>query len=304
MDSKDRVALGRLERRPAREAWLNEASEFMPWLADNLDVLGGELGLALTLRSREHRVGHYWLDLLLEDERGRTVVVENQFGGGDHDHLGKLLTYAAGTKADVVIWLAESFGEEQVAALEWLNQNTLPGVGFFGVEFELLRIGQEHAPHFRVVVRPNEWVQEVRRETRARLEWDWEAYKRDLGLSDERIAIGRALVEKLEAATSERELPWQIQFRKGYVALQRSGGYNVAVVDMYWRAPPRFAVKVPSAPESLGLANPFAGLKADWNERDYEWGWTIQSLGAVPDVGAALDLARPFHPTSGAMVTP
>src|SRR5689334_11755789 len=105
-----RIPLGRLERRPAREAWLHEASEFTPWLADNLDVLGGELGLALTLRSREHKVGRYWLDLLLEDERGRTVVVENQFEGADHDHLGKLLTYASGTRADVVIWIAESFG--------------------------------------------------------------------------------------------------------------------------------------------------------------------------------------------------
>jgi hypothetical protein len=51
------ASLGRLERRPAREGWSGEATHFTPWLADDLDVLGSELGLALTLRTREHSVG-------------------------------------------------------------------------------------------------------------------------------------------------------------------------------------------------------------------------------------------------------
>ena len=60
--------------------------------------------------------GKYWLDLLLADARDRVVIVENQFGATDHDHLGKLLTYCAGTDAQVVIWISESLNEEHVAA--------------------------------------------------------------------------------------------------------------------------------------------------------------------------------------------
>lgn len=126
----DKYGLGRLERDAARTAWSGEATDFTPWLAEHLDVLGGAVGLALTLRAREHPVGRYSLDLLLEDARERTVIVENQFEQTDHDHLGKLLTYAAGTKADLVIWIAETFTEEHLAALEWLNSSTIEAVGF------------------------------------------------------------------------------------------------------------------------------------------------------------------------------
>ncbi len=91
------------------------------------------------------------------------MIVENQFGQTDHDHLGKLLTYCAGTEADVVIWIAERLNEEHLAALECLNENTRSGVGFFGVELELLRISDSPlAPNFRVLVQPNEWAKSVR----------------------------------------------------------------------------------------------------------------------------------------------
>jgi len=293
------TSLGRLERRPAREAWSGEATDFTPWLAESLDVLGSELGLALTLRAREHPVGRYYLDLLLEDARGRTVAVENQFGQTDHDHLGKVMTYAAGTKADVVIWIAETFTEEHAAALTWLNQTSLPGVGFFGIELEVLRIGAEQAPHFRVVVRPNEWEQQARREAAAREAWGWERYATDLRVTSGRLAIAQALVHGLEEAVRERDLPWQIQFRKGYIALQRAGGYNVAVVDVYWRQAPRLALKLPGPPDELGLASPFPNLTGAWYPPENEWGFHVPSLELVPDAGPAMDLAARLHPLSG-----
>ncbi len=39
--------------------------------------------------------------------------------------MGQILTYAAGTGAKKVIGVAESFQPEHVAALEFLNQNTM-----------------------------------------------------------------------------------------------------------------------------------------------------------------------------------
>jgi hypothetical protein len=310
---------GTLKKLAASVGWTHEAHEFTPWLAEHLDLLAGELGLSLDLRQREHPVGRYSLDLLLEDARGRVVIVENQFGQTDHDHLGKLLTYCAGTRADVVIWIAETLTEEHVAALEWLNDSTVEGVGFFGVELELLQIVDESrvvrentaqghvthslpAPHFRVVVQPNEWAKTVRPPA-SRVEWDWDAYLDELNLGEDRVTIGKALVESVESAIADRGLPWQASYRKGYIAFKRPGDYNVVIVDLYWNKPPRLAVKLPAPPEEVELEDPFPSLDSSWLPGDREWGWTIPSVGSVPtNIGAAIDAVRLFQPVTGPMV--
>jgi len=284
------------------DGWDHEAHDFTPWLAENLGLLGEELGLALRLREREAAVGRYSLDLLLEDAQGRTVIVENQFGQTDHDHLGKLLTYCAGAEAEVVVWLAESLTDEHVAALEWLNENTVAGVGFFGVELGLLKIDDSRpAPHFRVVVQPNEWKKRARPESQAVESWNWSAFGEALGISQQRIEVGRALVERIEATLRDRGLPWKAVFRKGYVAFQRSGGYNVLIVDLYWRRTPRLAAKIPAPIDELGMPDPFPDLEPSWVEGEREWGWTVPSLASIPDVSQAIELAHRFQPESGPM---
>lgn len=294
---------GRLVKVPARTGWVHEALDFTPWLAENLDRLGEAVGLALQLRDREHAVGRYSLDLLLEDAQERIVIVENQFGQTDHDHLGKLLTYCAGTDADVVIWIAETLNDEHVAALEWLNESTVAGVGFFGVELELLKIGNSlPAPHFKVLVQPNEWTKSVRPVVRTAGEWSWQRYADELGIRQERLAVGRSLVERAEDVINARNLAWQKRFRKGYVAFQRGGGYNVLLVDLWWRAVPRFAVKIPAAPAELGLVSPYPTLVDSWNPGENEWGWTVPSPADIPDLSKAVDLAMPFHPSNGPMI--
>lgn len=188
-------ALGRLEPVSLRAVFANEASDFTPWLAENLDAVGQAVGLALELRQREYPVGRYSLDLLLEDAQGRVVIVENQLEQTDHTHLGQLLTYCAGTGADVVIWIARSVTDEHAAALEWLNDHTVAGVGFFGVEVELLRIGDSlPAPDFKLVVRPNDWAKNTRPPNPPQVTWTWESYATELHVPQERIEVGQQLL--------------------------------------------------------------------------------------------------------------
>lgn len=287
------------------EGWDHEAYGFTPWLAENLLILGDALGLVLRLREQEAAVGRYSLDLLLEDAQGRTVIVENQFGQTDHDHLGKLLTYCAGTEADVVVWLAESLTEEHAAALEWLNENTVAGVGFFGVELGLLKIDDSKpAPHFRVVVQPNEWKKRARPESSSPAAWDWLSYGEALGIDQHRIEVGRVLVERIEAALRARGLPWKTVFRKGYVGFQRNGGYNVLIVDLYGRRETRLAVKVPAPIAELGAPDPFPDLESSWAADEREWAWAVPSVASVPDVNLAIELAHRFQPESGPMRLP
>ncbi len=171
--------LSKLKRLNLREVWTKEAGDFTPWLADNIGELGAALGMDLEIEAREASVGDFSLDLLAKDlGSGRIVVIENQLTQTDHDHLGKLLTYAAGFGASVVIWVAETIREEHRQALEWLNQRTDTDTEFFGVVVELLQI-EDSSPAYDVkpVVYPNEWQKTKRRQTSSRISTRGEAYR-------------------------------------------------------------------------------------------------------------------------------
>ena len=130
--------LARIERIDLREMWPNEASDFTPWLAENISELGIALGMDLEVETEEAPVGSYSLDVLAhESGTGRPVVIENQLGATEHSHLGQLLTYAAGYDANVIVWIAKEFRDEHRAALDLLNSRTGEDSEFFGVEVEL-----------------------------------------------------------------------------------------------------------------------------------------------------------------------
>jgi hypothetical protein len=153
--------LGRLERVELRQAWLSEATDFTPWLArpENITLLGEAIGVDLDVQGTEQYVGPFRADVFCKDMRTDTnVLIENQLERTDHTHLGQLLTYAAGLKAVIIVWVAAKFTDEHRAALDWLNEITPSEVGFFGLEVELWRIGDSPpAPKFNVVSQPNEW---------------------------------------------------------------------------------------------------------------------------------------------------
>ena len=86
-----------------------------------------------------------------------------------------------------------------------------------------------------------------------------------------------------------------VRFRKGYVAVQRSGGYNVLVVDLYWKQPVRLALKIPDDPDALGLSNPYPELATTWTPTEQWWAWTVPTADQVPDIARLMPLVRRFH---------
>lgn len=115
--------------------------------------------MELEAQEREADVGEFSLDIRAKDlGTGRTVIIENQLTETDHDHLGKLLTYAGGFDARVLVWIAKELRDEHRKALEWLNERTGSDVACFGVVIEVLRIDDSKpAFNFKPVVFPNEW---------------------------------------------------------------------------------------------------------------------------------------------------
>lgn len=163
------VNVERLAPVPIREVWKNEARDLTPWLSKNLDELSEALGIDLELDGTEVQVGPFSADLVLRNANtGKRIVVENMMADTDHDHLGKVITYAAGLEATHAVLIAKTFRPEHRSALQWLNANSTDAVHFFGVVLRAWRIGDSRpAMQLDVVVEPDKWMRKVREETAA-----------------------------------------------------------------------------------------------------------------------------------------
>jgi Domain of unknown function (DUF4268) len=164
--------LGRLQKVELRQAWVSEATDFTPWLAqeENLKLLGDVIGIELELESQEKEVGPFRADILCKDTSNDSwVLIENQLERTDHSHLGQLISYAAGLNAVTIVWIAERFTEEHRAALDWLNERTDEKIHLFGLEIELWSIGDSPiAPKFNIISQPNDWSRAVQQAAASR----------------------------------------------------------------------------------------------------------------------------------------
>lgn len=158
----NKLKLGKLEEVDVRELWKHEQYDFSEWLAkeENIEMLSNKVGLTLTDINKEVFVGSYRCDLVAKDETTEIkVIIENQLEATNHDHLGKIITYASGLDANVVIWIVKEAREEHRSAIEWLNNKTTKDISFFLIEIRAFRIGDSlPAPQFVVVEKPNDFV--------------------------------------------------------------------------------------------------------------------------------------------------
>lgn len=157
-----KLKFGKLEEVDLRRLWRHEQYDFSAWLSEeeNIELLGDTVGLTLTDINREMFVGSYRCDLVAKDETsGIKVIIENQLGATNHDHLGKIITYASGLDAKVVIWIVKEAREEHRSAIEWLNNKMTKDISFFLIEIRAYKIGDSlPAPKFVIIEKPNDFV--------------------------------------------------------------------------------------------------------------------------------------------------
>jgi hypothetical protein len=157
--------LGKFSKVNLREIWKHEALDFTQWLTqdENLELLAQELGIELMSARTEVKVGQFAVDILAIDDNENKVVIENQLEQTNHDHLGKIITYAAGLQAETIIWIVSKAREEHQLAVSWLNENTNEKLNCFLIEIEAWQIDDSApAPRFNILAKPNNWVKTVR----------------------------------------------------------------------------------------------------------------------------------------------
>ena len=160
------MKLGTLKEVDIRTVWAHEQYDFSKWLSEesNIALLSETLNLSLTDVNTEQLVGSFRCDIICKDElTNKTVLIENQLEQTNHDHLGKIITYASGLDASVVVWIVANARDEHSSGIEWLNKHTDESVSFFLLEVHAYKIGDsEPAPMFKIIEQPNDFVKTIK----------------------------------------------------------------------------------------------------------------------------------------------
>ena len=158
------MKLGKIVFMNPRKGWGNEAYNFTPWLANNIELLADALGIKIESDPRtEVQIGSFKADIIAQREGSESLIlVENQLEETNHSHLGQLVTYASGLDIETIVWISPHFREKHRAAIDWLNSISESRFNFFGLQLELLRIGgSDPAPRLNIICRPNDWTRQV-----------------------------------------------------------------------------------------------------------------------------------------------
>jgi hypothetical protein len=157
--------LGHLRKIDLREVWKHEALDFTHWLSkeENIQLLSDEIGISIIDVRPEESIGRYNVDLVgIDEDSGKSIIIENQLDYTDHKHLGQIITYASGYDASIIVWIVKEAREEHRKAVEWLNNHTSADLSFILIRMELWQIGDSpYAPKFHIIAEPNDWAKEI-----------------------------------------------------------------------------------------------------------------------------------------------
>ena len=229
------MKLEKLKKIDLRKAWNHEATDFTNWLAENenLSLLSDEIGTDIKLIQTEASVGKFSVDILAEEENtGRKIIIENQLEITNHEHLGKIITYASGYDAEIIIWIIKDVRDEHKQAVDWLNEHTDDKINFFAIKMELWQIGDSpFAPKFQIISKPNDWAKAVKKsagkseltETKIlQLEF-WNKFKEYAQNNSSKLKLRKAYPQHwydLSFGNSESHISLTISSRNNFIATE------------------------------------------------------------------------------------
>ena len=231
------MEIGKLKEVDIRDLWKHEQYDFSAWLAEkeNIENLNEVLGLTLTDISKEEYVGSFRCDLFAKDEStGIKVIIENQLEPSNFEHLGKIITYASGLDAKVIVWIVKQAREEHKSAIEWLNNNTNSDINFFLIELHAYKIGDSKpAPQFQIVEKPNDFIKFSKNKTNSdslnksqseRLEF-WNRF------NDKLIEKGKPF--NVRKATTDHWYDIAIGTSEAHIAIDLVNKDSMIVIELY-----------------------------------------------------------------------
>lgn len=229
--------IGKLKEVDIRNLWKHEQYDFSEWLSqsENIKLLDDVLGLTLTDITKEAYVGSYRCDIFAKDESsGIKVIIENQLEASNHDHLGKIITYASGLDAEVIVWIVKQAKEEHRSAIEWLNNNTNSNINFFLIELHAYTIENSiPAPFFEVIEKPNGFIKNskingeqdnLNKSQSERLEF-WNRFNE--------ILIDRGKPFNVRKATTDHWYDVALGTSEAHVSINLVNKESVVCIDLY-----------------------------------------------------------------------
>lgn len=229
--------IGKLKEVDIRNLWKHEQYDFSEWLSqsENIKLLDDVLGLTLTDITKEAYVGSYRCDIFAKDESsGIKVIIENQLEASNHDHLGKIITYASGLDAEVIVWIVKQAKEEHRSAIEWLNNNTNSNINFFLIELHAYTIENSiPAPFFEVIEKPNGFIKNskingeqdnLNKSQSERLEF-WNRFNE--------ILIDRGKPFNVRKATTDHWYDIALGTSEAHVSINLVNKESVVCIDLY-----------------------------------------------------------------------
>lgn len=231
------MKFGTLIEVDVRELWRHEQYDFSNWLAkeENIKLIDDEIGLTLVNISKEVFVGSYRCDLVAEDETtGDKIIIENQLEATNHDHLGKIITYAAGLDANTIIWIVKEAKEEHRAAIEWLNNNTSKKIGFFLMELHAYKIDESRpAPMFKIIEKPNDFVKNSKNNLKDREMNKSQAERLYFWTEMNKIIVERGRPFNVRKATTDHWYSIAIGSSEASIVINLVNKYNNIAIEIY-----------------------------------------------------------------------